>query len=204
MIAVLLSGILLLYPEVRWDYPMQVIPEGWISENWGYNPLYWTTLNIWADEPGEYVEGHLYSGADSILIPPNCDSIVLEVDQMVLDMDKEGWGICYAEINYRYYSGWGEAWKEFGPYLEESPSLCISAPPIQWQYLSVSIPVTHREHLSLDFHGVASVDGGGSGSANVLWGLKYLTLTLWCDGTPIVYDTWAHLKYELGSEGTMQ
>ncbi len=191
MLTSILLILLNLYPEVRWDYRMQVIPEGWISENWDYNPLYWTTLSIWADEPGQYEEGHLYSGADSVLIPPNCDSIILEVEQMYLDFTEEGWGSAWAKINYRYYSEWHEAWHEYG--LDSHTGV-----------FSISIPVTHWEHLSLDFNGGVNVSSGGSGFAHLIWGLKFLSLTLWCDGTAIDYETWAHIKNEFTSIGELR
>lgn len=181
-----LATALALYPEVRWDYTMNVLPEGWTEDIWQFGGIYGAYIHFASTGPDTTITGNLLSGSDSVLIPPNCDSIILHVDHQTLSLNKTGSASSAVYVYYRYYSDWDEAWHFYWN---------MGSPP---EMLDLSIPVQHWEHLSIHFMGRVNVYGPYS-SASLFWGLEDLTLTLWCDGTPIVRRTWGSLKREFFS-----
>jgi len=167
----------LLTPEVPWNYSMEGLPSGWRNDGFDFNAILGAHIMMYALPPNSYEEASLLSWADSVLIPTDCDSIILEVDDHYLSISREGSGTCAVYIYYRYYSGWATAW-------HKNNSTTID--------LYASIPVVPQEHLSLHFLGFVSV--GDVGSAHLIWGIHELTLTLWCDGSPIEVRSWGNLK----------
>lgn len=179
--------VLFLYPEVRWDYTMQGLPPGWIEDIWQFNAFYGAYIHFASSGPDTTITGNLFSGSDSVLIPPNCDSIILDVDHQSLILNRTGSAGSAVYVYYRYFADWNEAWHFYWS---------SGSPPGS---LHISIPVHHWEYLSLYFKGWLNVYGPSS-SASLFWGLEDLTLTLWCDGSPIVYRTWGSLKSGLCEE----
>ncbi len=168
------------YPEVVWDYSMEVIPIGW------YNDGYWTCttngtyLDIYTS--GSQFAGILHSGSDSILVPSNCDSIILSIDDHLLTWEHTSSAGGYAIISNKYSStDWLSVWEHSN---SEGPGP---------DSLHICIPVVAEEYLSIKFYGFVYAFPLWAHS-QMIWGLKNLSLTLWCDGSSITYRTWGDLK----------
>ncbi len=169
-----------LYPQVIWNYPMWELPDGWTNDIWFFNGIYGAVLSLSCSTPYTSCDGNLTSGRDSVLIPADCDSIILHADQTYyLSREGDGWPCIY--VDYKYDSSWMYAWFKSGPGQSTLD-------------LHVSVPVEHSKYLSIRFQGLVYVESGGS--AHITWAFEDLTLTLWRDGSAIEVRSWGQVKTE--------
>ncbi|MCK4506246.1 MAG: hypothetical protein KAW14_11560 [Candidatus Aegiribacteria sp.] len=164
--------------SVVWDYDLTFLPEGWSADSdWNFDS-YGAELDIYTSAPYGYEDGDLFT--EWIMIPDNCDSIVLHVQQDL----------------FAFYSGEGFA-SAFLKYRNNDMEwhwLSIGA-PITTDPIHVTVPPYSGQGLSFWFHGNV---GGGSynnyGSGTVEWKLHDLTLTFYGDNMELESTTWASIK----------
>ncbi len=173
-------------PDVVWEYSMETIPTGWYSEGDWTCSTNGTYLYNYSSGGGSVAVGILHSGSDSILVPSNCDSIILSIDDHFLIYEYGTSAGGYALIRNKYSStNWLDVWEH--SYMGGSGS--GSGP----DSLHISIPVVAEEYLSIKFYGYVFAFPAWSYS-QMIWGLKDISLTFWCDGSSITYRTWGDLK----------
>lgn len=163
---------------VVWDYPMSSCPQGWTSEYWGFNSMYGAYLIISASEPFSQAHGEMTSGADTVFIPENCDSIAFHADQE-LYMTAYGTAGTFIDIRYRYDDNWHTVYTRSGNFSSQSP-------------VNLSIPVSPGGTLFMSFSGETLV--GSSGSGSIAWSLSDVTMTLYGDGVFFSQNSWAEIK----------
>jgi len=174
----LLSSISVGDAVVVWHHDLTYLPDGWIADShWDFSTS-GAELSLYASEPYENVTGNLYS--ECILIPDNCDSILLHVEQYAA-VGHWGAGAAYVRVRYRYNDMvWHTIW-----------STCeVTSRPID-----VLVPPYSGQGLCIRFFGRAA--GGSynhSGGGVVSWELSDLTLTFYGNNMEFEQTTWASIK----------
>lgn len=163
---------------VVWNYDLTYLPDGWSADSYWNFSSFGANLSLYASGPYEYVTGNLYT--DCIMIPDNCDSIILYVEQ---DLEVWWWGEGFARVRVRYRNNdmvWHYLW---------------SGGPIETDPLVLSVPPYSGQGLCFWFFGSAS---GGSlnneGGGSVSWRLWDLTLTFYGENLELEATTWASIK----------
>jgi len=165
--------------QVWWDYDLRSNPPGWtFTDTWEFIPegvyLYETT-----NGPYQYKYGEILTAG--VVVPPDCDSVVLHVEQ---DLYMTSWGNAFsgAELQYRIDEGdWIYLFHQLVSYQSTSP-------------LHYEVPASAWDLIEFRFEGFACT---GSemypGEAHIDWLLYDLTLTLY--GTlSLEQSTWGAIK----------
>lgn len=169
---------------VAWDYDLQSCPPGWeFYPQWEFSPE-GARMEESVSSPWSWQYGHVYS--ESILVPSDCDSIVLDVASS-LTLEYSAYGSSSAQLDYRVNGGdWIELYYRWGNYQSSAP-------------LHEVVPACEGDVLEFHFLGYAA---GGSeiypGWGYIDWLLHDLTLTFYGDVVGLSPRSWAAIK-KLGS-----
>ena len=166
---------------IVWDHNLTYLPEGWsATSDWNFNSN-GAELDIYTSDPYGYESGDLFT--EWIMIPDNCDSILLHVQQDLYALGL-GEGSSCAILKYRNDD-------------MEWHQLSIGA-PFTTDPIHVTVPPYSGQGLCFWFHG--SVSGGSYnhyGSGDLDWELHDLSLTFYGDNLELESTTWASIKSSL-------
>ena len=177
-IALFMLYSVILGSTVVWSYDLTSLPDGWYADSvWSFG-LDGAVLDITEGEPYQTTLGSIVT--DWIMIPDNCDSIVLHVEQDL--------------YTFSYVGGTAEAALKYRNNDMEWHSLDIGY-PVTTDPIHALLPLYPVQGLSFKFFGAAV---GGSpynpGYGDVVWKLWDLSLTIYGDSLTMESTTWAAIK----------
>lgn len=179
LLFLLLLSFTLFADDTVWNYDLTYLPDGWSTDsNWVFTPT-GASISIYAAGNNyEHDEGSIYTA--TIMIPDNCDSVIIHADQEIFS-GYQGEGGASAMLRYCYND---QVWH----------SNYIGG-PITTDPIHLSIPPIPGQGLTFWFH--ATVSGGSFnhyGMGSVDWDVSDLTLTFYGDAMAFSQSTWAGIK----------